>query len=105
MNTKIKLKRGLAADIYIQDPVLEEGEICIETDTGRAKFGDGATSWIQLPYMFYNTTEINNFLSSSVVSNTNGIVGASGIYNIVAISQTNYNNIPTKDPNTLYFII
>ena len=40
-----------------------------------------------------------------VESDTTGITGASGINNIVSISQANYNNIATPDPNTLYFIV
>jgi hypothetical protein len=40
-----------------------------------------------------------------VTTISNGIVGASGIFNMVQISQVNYNNIVTKDPNTLYVIV
>lgn len=40
-----------------------------------------------------------------VESDTTGITGASGINNIVSISQANYDNIATPDPNTLYFIV
>lgn len=42
--------------------------------------------------------------SNAVFSNTTGISGASGINNMINISQANYNAIATKDPNTLYFI-
>jgi hypothetical protein len=42
---------------------------------------------------------------AGVISNVNNISGASTINNIVKISQTNYDNIVTKDPNTLYVII
>lgn len=48
-----------------------------------------------------------NFTVSSsglVKSDISGIVGASGINNIVQISQASYDALPTKDPNTLYFI-
>jgi len=38
-------------------------------------------------------------------SDTAGISGnVSGVYNIVVLDQTAYNNITTKDPNTIYFI-
>lgn len=43
--------------------------------------------------------------SAGITSNTTGITGASGINNIVSISQANYDNIVTKDPNTLYVIV
>jgi len=42
---------------------------------------------------------------AAVVSNTGNISGATSINNIVKISQTNYDNIVTKDPNTLYVIV
>jgi hypothetical protein len=43
-------KRGTAAILTANNPVLPAGEICIETDTGRIKIGDGTTAWVSLPY-------------------------------------------------------
>lgn len=43
--------------------------------------------------------------SAGVTSNITGITGASGISNMVSISQANYDNLATKNPNTLYFIV
>ena len=43
--------------------------------------------------------------SAGITSDITGITGASGINNIVSISQANYDNIITKDPNTLYLIV
>lgn len=55
---------------------------------------------------------VNNFngvftVSSSglVQSNTVGIAGASGINNLVQISQASYDALSVKNPNTVYFII
>lgn len=42
---------------------------------------------------------------AGVTSNISGITGASGINNIVSISQADYDSITTKDPNTLYIIV
>lgn len=42
--------------------------------------------------------------SNGLVSNPTGISGASAINNIVQISQTNYDALVTKDPNTFYII-
>lgn len=39
-----------------------------------------------------------------VVSDTTGITGASQIANMVSLSQTDYNNIVSPDPQTLYII-
>ena len=46
----IKHKRGTAANLTTANPVLAAGELCFETDTGRFKFGNGATAWDSLNY-------------------------------------------------------
>lgn len=43
-------RRDLAAALTALDEVLREGEMCVETDTGLFKIGDGSTSWTGLPY-------------------------------------------------------
>lgn len=35
-----------------RDLVLLKGELGIEIDTGRQKYGDGVTNWFDLPYTF-----------------------------------------------------
>ncbi|GAB2907161.1 hypothetical protein GCM10027047_01820 [Rhodococcus aerolatus] len=50
MSTTIQTRRGTAAQAATSNPVLAAGEIGRETDTGRIKFGDGATAWKSLPY-------------------------------------------------------
>ena len=50
-NTKIQLRRGSATDWKNIDPVLAEGEIGYEIDTGRFKIGkEGGNQWSMLPY-------------------------------------------------------
>lgn len=39
-----------------------------------------------------------------IASDTSGITGASGVNNIVIISSSDYAALPTKDPNTIYFV-
>jgi hypothetical protein len=48
--TVIKLRRDTAANWVTADSVLATGEPGIETDTGKLKFGDGATVWTSLSY-------------------------------------------------------
>ena len=48
--TTIKLRRGTASEWTTADPILAAGEMGIETDTRKFKFGDGATNWNTLPY-------------------------------------------------------
>jgi hypothetical protein len=47
----ITLRRGTAAEWVSADPVLSSGEIGIETDSQKAKYGDGVTAWSSLGYI------------------------------------------------------
>lgn len=38
--------------------ILFEGELGIEIDTGRTKYGDGKTSWDRLPYAFSKPEDV-----------------------------------------------
>jgi hypothetical protein len=46
-----KLRRGLANQWAIVNPVLAQGEPGYEFDTGKLKIGDGVTLWLDLPYL------------------------------------------------------
>jgi hypothetical protein len=48
--TVIKLRRDVAADWTSVNPVLAEGEVGLETDTGLVKYGNGTSAWTALPY-------------------------------------------------------
>lgn len=48
--TTIKLRRGTAAEWTSANPILAAGEMGIETDTRKFKFGDGTTPWNTLAY-------------------------------------------------------
>lgn len=47
-----QLKRGTAARWASANPVLADGEIGLITDTGSLKFGDGTSTWTDLPDFF-----------------------------------------------------
>ncbi len=49
-NTVIQLKNDTAANWASGNPVLALGEMGLETDTNKIKFGDGSTAWSSLPY-------------------------------------------------------
>ena len=51
MAGRIQLRRGTAANWTSANPVLAAGEMGVETDTGRAKVGNGSTLWASLPYI------------------------------------------------------
>ena len=48
--TRIQLRRGTSQALAAVNEVLLAGEICIETDTGKYKIGDGTTAWNSLEY-------------------------------------------------------
>ncbi len=48
--TVIKLRRGTAAQWTSANPVLAAGEIGLETDTLRTKYGNGTSTWTALSY-------------------------------------------------------
>ena len=50
--SRIQLRRGTAADLAAVNEVLRAGEMCLETDTGSCKIGDGITAWNNLAYFF-----------------------------------------------------
>jgi hypothetical protein len=50
MTTRIKLRRDTAANWTTANPILAAGEPGLETDTGKIKYGDGATAWDDLPH-------------------------------------------------------
>ena len=47
---RIQLRRGLATSAAANNPILGDGEIGLETDTKKAKVGDGLTHWNDLQY-------------------------------------------------------
>lgn len=50
MAIQIEWRNGTAAAWTSANPILAQGEVGVETDTGQIKFGDGTTSWNSLAY-------------------------------------------------------
>ena len=48
MTTRMQQRRGTAAEWLSIDPVLAEGELGYETDTGEFRVGDGVSAWSEL---------------------------------------------------------
>jgi hypothetical protein len=48
--TQIQIRRGTAASWTSANPTLASGEFGYETDTGKAKIGNGSTAWNSLAY-------------------------------------------------------
>ena len=62
MITRILLRRGAAVDWAAANPTLSDGEMGVETDTRKFKFGDGTTAWNALAY----AVGINNNTGSNI---------------------------------------
>ena len=76
--TVIKLRRDTAADWASVNPVLAEGEVGLETDTGLVKYGDGTSTWTSLSYPSNSNTTylVRNNTGSTILKGT--VVAASG---------------------------
>jgi hypothetical protein len=48
---RIQIRRGTASQWTGANPVLAAGEVGLETDTRKIKFGDGSTAWSSLSYL------------------------------------------------------
>jgi hypothetical protein len=58
MAVRMLQRRGTAAQWAAANPVLGDGEIGIEKDTGVIKFGDGTTAWADLAIVFEATPAV-----------------------------------------------
>ena len=77
MATIIQSRRDTSSNWTFVNPILAEGEIGLETDTNKFKFGNGIDNWIDIPYFGGETDPVQN-LTGTEISFTNSI-GA--IYN------------------------
>lgn len=58
--TVIKLRRGTSSQWETANPILAAGEIGLETETNRTKYGDGATAWTSLPYSVADASGVSS---------------------------------------------
>jgi hypothetical protein len=83
MAVQIQWRRDTAANWTAVNPILAEGEMGLETDTGKVKLGNGGHAWNALPY-FSGINAASAGISSIssgplVFSNSNGVsFGLSG---------------------------
>ena len=114
INTRIRQKRDTAANWTNNNPVLLNGElIVVETSTGaiRLKVGDGVKTFNQLPFLDETLrtliTDVDN-TKSAVVMTKNGESQLLDTFNIVKLSEEEYNQLigsNTLDPDTLYLTV
>lgn len=89
MATKIQLRRGTAAQWTAANPVLSDGEIGIETDTLKAKVGDGLTAWNSRDYFIDSLSDLTADLAlkQNIVNSAVALTDASSI-DLTAIKHT-----------------
>lgn len=76
----IQIRRDTAANWTSENPILAQGEMGYETDTGKLKFGDGSTAWSSLSYYSAGT---------AFLSDTNPVITAGTITeDVYALSGT-----------------
>lgn len=69
--TTIKLRRGTAAQWTAANPVLAAGEVGLETDTLRTKFGNGSQTWSNLSYSVADASGTSSVDWTSVLNKPN----------------------------------
>ena len=89
MTVKMQQRRGTAAQWTSANPVLAEGEIGVETDTLRAKIGDGSTAWASLTYFTLENGSVGTTkLADSAVTSGKIATDAVGSSHIAANAVT-----------------
>jgi hypothetical protein len=80
VTTQIKQRRDTAANWASNNPTMGVGEVGWETDTRKAKLGDGATAWNALSYIVAPD-------SSALNASTSFAGDASGLYNALVVDR------------------
>lgn len=109
------IREDTAANFQLTNPILNLGEIGIETDTGKSKVGDGVTAWNILPYSNITTAARINLLQARLDQILGRGAGQSGYgqgisgygpslasYQVSNLSESNLNTISAIDMNSLY---
>ena len=81
MATRIQIRRDTASNWSSANTTLAQGEMALETDTGKLKVGDGSTAWTALDYSLdpagatgrVSSTDTNN-VSTKLFSQTANVV-------------------------------
>jgi hypothetical protein len=105
--TQIQVRRGTASQWTSTNPTLAAGEWGFETDTGKAKIGNGSTNWTGLSY-FGGTGDVtltgvqtltNKTLTAPIITIATNAQAAS--YTLVLTDQSDLVEISNASANTL----
>jgi microcystin-dependent protein len=92
MSYTIQLRNDTAANWTTKNPVLAEGELGFESDTGTLKIGNGTSTWTGLPEIVGGSA---SFTPSGVISQFAGSIAPDGylLCDGAAISRTTYSSL------------
>lgn len=92
LTTRILLRNDTVANWISRNPILMKGEMGVEVDTGKFKFGDGVKDWISLEYASSRGAVIN---SGKPTLNDSGYdVGTLWVNTANNTTYTLYSNLP-----------
>lgn len=80
MAQQIQIRRDTAANWSSANPILAQGEMGLETNTLKVKFGDGVTAWNSLAYFGNSIANSTDVTLTSLVSGNILIANASLIF-------------------------
>lgn len=96
--TQIQVRRGTAAQWTSANPTLSAGEWGYETDTGKAKIGNGSTAWSSLSY-FGGTGTVTSVTAGTGLSG--GTITGSGTIAIDTATTVDVSTAQTLTNKTL----
>ena len=106
----VQQRRDTASNWSTENPVLLDGEIGIETDTLKAKIGDGTTAWNSLSYAFGGSGGVGMTITelATGTSTVDKLVSAKlldGYYNGTSTVERDENGdfMPKANPQPSFF--
>jgi hypothetical protein len=80
MAQQIQIRRDIATNWSSANPILAQGEMGLETNTLKVKFGDGTTAWNSLAYFGNAIKNLTDVTLTSLASGNVLIANASGTF-------------------------
>jgi len=103
MPVQIQLRNGTAAQWTAANPTLAAGEVGIESDTKKQKFGDGTTAWNSLGYASSPTSGTSILYGNGTGGFSNVTVGSGLSFTTGTLSATGGGGTPATPFNSVQF--